>query len=316
MVVGDSHIWNEYELLDFLVQHQGENIIISTNGEGCCAQSIGLYKLLDLFKFKSVTIYTLNNIEYHAAYSIRGLGGGAGFRFFETTNESAEYEKFHFWNTRYIFGVLYNRALWHRIGLASYCHQRHKSNTLLNFGSNPHDIDSRKLFEIQQLFNYAPNSAKHFMQCMHELPIKIAPNDDYVVVTRTDEHTRQSADYYTSFLIDIVAETFTSGRSFFPTEKTVRPMLLQKPFIIMGPKCFLIHLRQMGFRTFHDFWDEEYDGFTGVERYTRILILIDNIAMMTIPELTSMYAKMQEILEHNYNLLINKTYTTNIYYVD
>ena len=61
MVVGDSHIWNEYELLDFLVQHQGENIIISTNGEGCCAQSIGLYKLLDLFKFKSVTIYTLNN---------------------------------------------------------------------------------------------------------------------------------------------------------------------------------------------------------------------------------------------------------------
>jgi hypothetical protein len=128
--------------------------------------------------------------------------------------------------------------------------------------------------------------------------------------------TDQVAEFYPDFLIELVAETFCTGRTFFPTEKTTKPMLLQKPFIIMGPKCFLIHLRQMGFRTFHDFWDEDYDGHEGLHRYVRILKLIEDLANKSVNELEDMYQAMQPILEHNYQLLLERSYTTQIEYVE
>ena len=30
------------------------------------------------------------------------------------------------------------------------------------------------------------------------------------------------------------------------------------------------YMRQMGFQTFYQFWDEDYDGYEGKERYVRI----------------------------------------------
>lgn len=84
----------------------------------------------------------------------------------------------------------------------------------------------------------------------------------------------------------------------------------------MGPKCYLIHLRQMGFQTFHDFWDEDYDGHGMEQRYTRILDLIDSLAKKSPQELQDMYAQMQPILDHNHQLLIEKTFTRNITYVE
>jgi hypothetical protein len=124
------------------------------------------------------------------------------------------------------------------------------------------------------------------------------------------------AEFYPDLLIDIVAESFVQGRTFYATEKTVIPMLLKKPFVVMGPKCFLIHLRQMGFRTFYEFWDEDYDGYEPQQKYLMILKLLDTLSKKSIPELEQMYRDMQPILDHNYDLLINKNYTTVIDYVD
>jgi hypothetical protein len=68
----------------------------------------------------------------------------------------------------------------------------------------------------------------------------------------------------------------------------------------------------MGFRTFSDFWSEEYDGYEGRDRYVRILNLIDEIAKKPASELERMYWDMQDILDCNYNLLHDQTYQTNI----
>jgi hypothetical protein len=132
----------------------------------------------------------------------------------------------------------------------------------------------------------------------------------------TSGFTDQLLDFYPDILVDVVAESYTSGDTFCPTEKTFRPMLMKKPFIHMGPKCFLIHLRQMGFRTFHNFWDEDYDGHGMDQRYHRILKLIDDISAKSADELNDMYIRMQPILDHNYNLLIEKKFTKNITYVE
>lgn len=308
IIPADNFIWNQQELLQFLVANQGNDIVIDTNEEGCCATATGLYRTLDLFSFKSVTLITNNILETHNKYTVTG---NKFFKFFNVGN--TEYKQFHTWNKNNTFGAFYNRPIWHRIGLAA---ELDKNNTLLNFRSNPHSEDSRQLFELQKLFEIAPESAKKFLNSIDQFPLQLEQRDGYTVGASTQQHTDQLCEFYPNILVDVVAETFVNGNTFFVTEKTVRPMLLKKPFIIMGSKNFMIYLRQMGFQTFYEFWDEDYDGHEGKEKYLQILKLINELSTRSINELYSMYEKMQPILEHNYNLIKTQQYQKIITYVD
>lgn len=308
IIPADNFIWNQQELLQFLITNQGTDVVIDTNEEGCCATATGLYSTLDLFSFKSVTLITNNILETHNKYTVIG---NKFFKFFNVGN--TEYKQFHTWNKNNTFGAFYNRSVWHRIGLAA---ELDKNNTLLNFRSNPHCKDSRQLFELQKLFEIAPDSAKKFLNSIDQFPLQLEQRDGYTVGASTQQHTDQLCEFYPNILVDVVAETFVTGNTFFATEKTVRPMLLKKPFIIMGSKNFMIYLRQMGFKTFYEYWDEDYDGFEGKDKYLKILDIIRTISNKSQHELLSMYNSMQDVLDHNYNLLVTQTFNKKIEYIE
>ena len=308
----DGFIWNYDELLKFLIENQKTPIKIHTNSEGACLTSAGLYQLLDAFSFKSVNITTSNAIEAHDQYQIEIY---LPYKFLKIPN-NIDYAQFHMWNANKVFGVIYNRPSWARIGLAGYLGLNFENKTALNFRANPHDIDSRKFFDIQQLFEIDPVSANDFLKIIDKFPCQFETVDGYTTGASTQEHTDQLTKFYKDFLIDIVVETFVTGQTFSPTEKTVRPMLLKKPFIIFGPRNYLYYLHQLGFKTFHtptmDFWSEDYDGYDGQERYIKILLLIDELAKKSREELQELYQAMQPILDHNYNLLQTQSYNTTI----
>ena len=117
-------------------------------------------------------------------------------------------------------------------------------------------------------------------------------------------------DLYQNILIDIISEPNILGSAFFPTEKTVRAILMKKPFIIMGPVRSNAYLKQMGFQTFNRFWDENYDGYSGKNRYLEILQLIDNLSIRA--DLEQIYQDMQSILEHNYQILTHQLFNKEI----
>ena len=304
----DTFIWNLSELVDFLIAHQNQAIQIENGTEGCCATTIGLYKWLDKFKFTSVVIETSNCLETHSLYTVKHTHP---WKFLDVRRPVES--ELHTWNKKSIFGTLYGRPLWHRLGLAAHLLSHHNNKSKVGFVVNPENKDSRELFELTQLWQHCPKSLKEFGSTQHLLPLRHSEVDDYTPgATLTDGFTAQTKHTYTNFLIDIVAETFTTGKCFFVTEKTVRPMLLKKPFITYGSKDYLAYLRQMGFRTFSDFWDEEYDGYDGADRYTRILSLVDKLATKTVNELETMYWDMQYTLDHNYNLLMTQAYKKKI----
>jgi hypothetical protein len=83
--------------------------------------------------------------------------------------------------------------------------------------------------------------------------------------------------FYNQFQIEIIAETVTRGETFFPTEKTARPIIGCRPFLLFGPVGFLDNLKQTGFKTFSDLWDENYDQYEGVERWIRMKLVMDAI---------------------------------------
>lgn len=312
IIPADTFIWNLPELIEFLVTHQHQDIIIENGTEGCCARAIGLYQWLDKFKFSSVTIVTSNPLETHDKYCVQIKHSWKFLKVQRNINSNH-----HTWNKQAVFGTVYGRPLWHRLGISAHLLKNYDSISQIGCIANPTATDSRKLFELEQLWKYDPSGIVNFANIINRLPLEHAEVDAYTPgATLTDGFVAQTERIYKNFLIDVVAETFTSGDCFFITEKTVRPMLLKKPMIVMGPLNYLEYLRQLGFRTFGDFWDETYDGFAGADRYFKILNLIDYLAGKSKDQLETMYWDMQYTLDYNYNLLKNQSYTTQLTKLD
>jgi len=311
--LNDTTIWNEDEFVEFLIKHQNHVIDVEIS-EGVCLTSAGIYKLMDKFKFMAVTIRSHNLVE-SAPSPYKLEIHPFGYRYFNVP-PNVDYTMYHHWTGKRVFGALYNRPTWPRLGLTGHLLANHKDKTLINFRFDPQNPDNRKVFELDTLFQANPDSFKNFADIVQLLPIRLEEEDGFTAGVPTQQHTDQLAQFYTDFLIDVVAETFVRGRTFYPTEKTTRPMLLKKPFILMGPKCFLIHLRQMGFRTFHDFWEEDYDGHRPEQRYAMIVKLINSLAQKSAQELADMYERMKPILDHNYNLILEKKYSKKINFTE
>lgn len=306
----DSDIWNRLELERFLVENQGSDIKLMLQEEGCSCAEIGLYDLLDLYHFKSVVIESSNVFEQHPIY--KTILSPRAFKFFDLPITTTNYQQFHQWNRDKIFGIFYNRPIWHRLGLLAHMYEHHRHQTLINFRHSLGCADQRKLFELTELFTYHPESSANFLKHYRDFPLRLETQDCYTKGATTKQHVDQLCIFYKDILIDIVAETFVTGTTFFATEKTVRPFILKKPFIAMASRDHLLYLRQMGFKTFYTYWDEDYDGFSGADRYIKIINLLDMLAIKSRQELSAMYDDMQSILDHNYDLITSGKFSTDL----
>jgi len=114
----------------------------------------------------------------------------------------------------------------------------------------------------------------------HESVQAISSIDDVFV---RDQYTGQIdtnlslLKFYNQFQIELIAETMCAGITFFPTEKTFRPITGRRPFIMYGPVNFLNNLRGLGFKTYDQCWDENYDQYQGLERWNRIKTVVEQI---------------------------------------
>lgn len=104
--------------------------------------------------------------------------------------------------------------------------------------------------------------------------------------------------HYHRFDIEIVAESYCYGPAFLPTEKTIRPMLYRKPIVVYGPRHFLHNLREQGFRTWSDCWDESYDELEGPARWQAMREQIKILAACD--HFDQLQKEYQSILDHNH----------------
>ena len=103
----------------------------------------------------------------------------------------------------------------------------------------------------------------------------------------------------------VVSETSADDRWCFITEKTVRPMIYFHPFIVWGNPGTLKTLKDLGFETFPEFFDERYDNIKNSEiRMKMILNDVKRLCEMPIEEIHNLYQSVIPKLIHNRNLLI------------
>jgi len=78
---------------------------------------------------------------------------------------------------------------------------------------------------------------------------------------------------------------------------------MRTPFIVHGPENFLPRLRKLGFKTFHQWWNEGYSEDPDGWQLTEIPKIIDRISEMSLSELETMYAEMKQTVDHNFHLM-------------
>ena len=99
----------------------------------------------------------------------------------------------------------------------------------------------------------------------------------------------------------VVTETVFNGRRLHLTEKTFKPICMQMPFVLVSTAGSLRYLRDYGFRTFSDFWDESYDDeHDDDRRLEKIAQLLEYIDSMSLLELNKMHQAMLPVIRHNY----------------
>lgn len=305
----NDKLLNIISLVRFLKTNEGNCIELIVNQESHCLQHTGVYELLDCFTFKNVDIFTANAVEYHNIYNIKYSYNW--YHWFEKI-QNFDHTFDYLWNREKIFGCFYGRPAASRLGVASYLSKKYNHLSLIKLAFSIETEDDRIHLDLEKLFSWDAESIK---------------NVDSLLTLHNNYHSTFLAYNYKTFeydfgnklnylykdiFVDIVIEAHVEGNSFYPTEKIVRSILCKKPFIVIAPPFYLRYLKQMGFKTFSNYWSEAYDDLGAKNRYFAILKLIDQLANTNKLELINMNSSMTEILEHNYQLLVSQKFNKTV----
>jgi hypothetical protein len=91
----------------------------------------------------------------------------------------------------------------------------------------------------------------------------------------------------------------------FISEKTMRPIRAFQPFVVFGMVDTLKDLKELGFKTFDQYWNEEYDNIQDTQqRLEEIISVVKTLSNLSTDSWLQMYKDMKPILEHNYKVLM------------
>lgn len=277
----DDQLLNGKELKEFLDNTTGP-ITLSTRKEGPSLKQCGVIDILDKHCARTnrakntITIETLNSVEKHGYPTCSGKEvwwSECAVAFNRTSVDKIDLPKKR-------FACMIGRKNPTRLAML-YCLR--EKNCLLS--SMRDDNFHPELLDMVSVRDWVGDFEK-FVGWSRDMDI--GPLDHYTVMDQyrakdpSDPEwgkTHMSLlNFYHNFDIEIVVETWTMGETFSPTEKTVRPTLAGKPFIIYGSKDFMKNYRSLGFRSYSECWDESYDQHEGLERWKRMQVLIEDLS--------------------------------------
>lgn len=140
--------------------------------------------------------------------------------------------------------------------------------------------------------------------------------ENYYEPNLADSHC--SADFdlddYESSDIEIVLETLFDDARWHLTEKTLRPIALGQPFILVSSAGSLKYLKSYGFKTFDSVWCEDYDQIqNNQDRLQSVCALMKQISEWDPRTRTQKLYQVQEIVNHNKKLFFSQSWQNSIF---
>lgn len=333
----DTSLYRKEDIVMYLYScmQNNKSPIINYGLEGPCSTANGLYALLDNFcqtnnyNKSNITIKTANLIEFHDEYNIvKNINQWPELKLFPNwmRNNKVPYNP----TPKYHFGHFVGRSSWDRLWVGSHLFKYHNKKTLQSFHSHLScnyvisekdgihdnlgldDINQSGFADWEILVEFlkkCPIEIDHneLNQYDGKTEYFIKPSNKNIYPIQHPANINMAKVYYPQICVDVVSETRIIGNLFYLTEKTWRPIISKKPFLLDSSYLSLSNLQKLGFKTFSDFWPEYYDEYEGADRIKEICNIIDILANFSIDEMHELLKKMQPILEHNYKTLSDLT---------
>ena len=291
--ITEAMVTDQDILIDLMSEGPDINVTVLENYIMCCA---GIYN----YNPKRISIKTANQVQTHDVFQIECSSP------IHIKKIAREYEYNYTKDICKHFGIFIGRSNGPRLDLASYLYYEFQDKSCITYHYSLSSEYHRNNIGLEELIT-------DFNQLDVSVParfLKDCPIVDSTIepVKHTDQNPAQQLlkndneeflTNYCNFLVEIVCETCYNGNTFFPTEKTWRPILLETPFIVQGPQWYLHRLQDMGFQTFDRWWDEGYSEDPANWQSTGIKKVICAIAEKSEKQLQEMHHEMQPILQHN-----------------
>ena len=308
VITSDSKVWNIEEVYSKITEAMvtDQDIKIDLNNEGPDISATVLEKYImycaNIYNYdtKRISIKTANQVQKHNIFFIKKTAP------FNLVINARDYAYNYTKDVKKHFGIFIGRSNGPRLDLASYIYNAFHNESYVTYHyslSSEYHRNNIGLEEIVTNFNQIDISvpARFLKQCpIVDSTIEPVAQSDLNPAQQLLENDHDTfLTRYCNFLVEIVCETCYNGNTFFPTEKTWRPIILETPFIVQGPQWYLHRLRDMGFQTFSRWWDEGYSEDPADYQPAEIVKVIDFLAKKDISELNAMYKEMQPVLTHN-----------------
>lgn len=306
----DKKLWDlEFKVIEILKEATLDNnkIIIDFNNEGPCLRSCNFYRVLDdisnTFSIDKsrFLIRTANNEEYHDEYAIE-VTDNLWITQAKKKNIIAENKNLNLTTV----GCFTGQANWTRLAFVYWLDHYYKEKSLITCHYNNSLLNHHTRLELNDVMIYFPEEiliASDFLKSCprkmpgSDLPYATVDNPTLTIISDVAHFSNGYSDIFT----ELVCESYHSGITFFPTEKTFRPMIQLTPFITFGPRGFLSNLQRTGFKTFNNYWNESYDDLSGQDRIIAIRQVLSTLFTYSPTQLQEMYNDMMPLLVHNKN---------------
>jgi hypothetical protein len=172
----------------------------------------------------------------------------------------------------------------------------HKNNLIddaliSNLWTSPRDtVLSKK--DFNEYYNY--DNSDYEMFCQTVIKRKEILGDNF------NSNQASPINFYSDTKYSLVSETHAGSNILCVSEKTYKPILMGHPFLIFGNTFTLSYLKNLGYETFDNKFNEEYDLCNSIK--DKLQIVIENVSKdFVIDELTL------EKCDHNQKLFLKQT---------
>jgi len=311
LIAKNSKIWNADDVLIHLKNFTSEKINLCCGVEGpCCVDSKIddlIFKAIDLYNFdpSQFTISSGNHIK--SSQFNENFNTSATVLYNEWSQRANKESRNTDWDTSKTFGIFIGRSNWPRLDIASHLHYYHYNTTVMQYHSDLNNEWHQNNFELEEFIfrNNNAESIDRICNLLKSLPIR----DKEFAYPIHHYQVDDLPEKYKKIFVDIVCETFYSGKTFHISEKILRPIFFKRPFILQASKHFLQNFKTIGFKTFDSWWDEGYDEDPWDYKSTAIKEIIDYISTKDTQTLINWHNEMSDTLNHNYQVLQDLEHT-------
>lgn len=315
LIINGEQVWHpmiKAAEIALTLQRTGK-VIIDLHGEAPSLEETPIIELFDYLKSQGlditkIQVLTGNPLETYSEVSVKFVPTSFyEFPLFQKYKDSIPTHK----NIKYHFGNFVSRTTMPRLILASHLYTKYKDKTFQTFHYRYKNDYHKTHLELDKLVNeYGPLSPEfdEAVTLLKSSPLLKEEIMSYPILHTNRPTIVNPCQWYPDFFLDVICETWPNHNGFYITEKFWRAVATKTPFVIYGPRHVLTNLKKIGFKTFHDFWDEGYQEDYSVDKIAEIKGILKKLSAEPLDEIAWMYRNMQPILDHNYEVFMNFTF--------